>query len=154
MPAALGATALAAVGGFNIIGSWGCGWLGARFPMQQLLGWLYLLRGLAIAAFVLLPKSDVSVLLFAAAMGLLWLGTVPLTSGLIGRMFGVGHIGTLFGIAFLSHQVGSFLGAWLGGYMFELTGSYVGIWLLTAAAGLFAALVNFPIDARPALKPA
>jgi predicted MFS family arabinose efflux permease len=154
IPPSVGATALAVVGLFNILGSWGCGWLGARFPMQHLLGWLYLLRGLAIMAFVLLPKSDVGVLVFAAAMGTLWLGTVPLTSGLIGRMFGVTHMGTLFGIAFMSHQIGSFLGAWLGGVMFDLTGSYVGFWWLTAAAGLFAALVNFPIDDRARLQPA
>jgi predicted MFS family arabinose efflux permease len=154
IPPALGATALAVVGLFNILGSWACGWLGARYPMQHLLGWLYLLRGLAIVLFVMLPKSDVGVLVFAAAMGTLWLGTVPLTSGLIGRMFGVTHMGTLFGIAFMSHQIGSFLGAWLGGVMFDLTGSYVGFWWLTAAAGLFAALVNFPIDDRARLKPA
>ena len=151
---ALGASALAVVGLFNIVGSWGCGWLGARYPMQHLLGWLYLLRGAAIVAFVMLPKSDLGVLVFAAAMGTLWLGTVPLTSGLIGRMFGVTHMGTLFGVAFMSHQIGSFLGAWLGGVMFDLTGSYVGFWWLTAAAGLFAALVNFPIDERARLKPA
>jgi len=151
---ALGATALAVVGFFNIIGSWGCGWLGARYPMQHLLAWLYLLRGAAIVAFVLLPKSDLGVLVFAAAMGTLWLGTVPLTSGLIGRMFGVTHMGTLFGIAFMSHQIGAFLGAWLGGLAFDLTGSYVGFWWLTALAGVFAALVNFPIDDRARLKPA
>jgi predicted MFS family arabinose efflux permease len=150
----LGASALAVVGLFNVIGSWGCGWLGARYPMQHLLGLVYLLRGLAIMVFVMLPKSDAGVLVFAAAMGTLWLGTVPLTSGLIGRMFGVTHMGTLFGIAFMSHQIGSFLGAWLGGVMFDLTGSYVGFWWLTAAAGLFAALVNFPIDDRARLKPA
>ena len=151
---AVGASALMVVGLFNIFGSWGCGWLGQRFPMQHLLAWVYLLRGLAIVAFVLLPKSTLGVLVFGAAMGTLWLGTVPLTSGLIGRMFGVTHMGTLFGIAFLSHQIGSFLGAWMGGWMFELTGSYVGFWWLTAAAGLFAALVNFPIDERARLKPA
>jgi MFS family permease len=154
LPASVGAAALAVVGLFNIIGSWGCGWLGARYPMQHLLGWLYLLRGVAIAGFVVLPKSDLGVLVFAASMGLLWLGTVPLTSGLIGRMFGVAHMGTLFGIAFMSHQIGSFLGAWLGGVAFDLTGSYVGFWWLTAASGVFAALVNFPIDERARLKPA
>jgi predicted MFS family arabinose efflux permease len=151
---ALGASALAVVGLFNILGSWGCGWLGARYPMQHLLGLVYLLRGLAIVVFVMLPKSDAGVLVFAAAMGTLWLGTVPLTSGLIGRMFGVTHMGTLFGIAFMSHQIGSFLGAWLGGVMFDVTGSYVGFWWLTAAAGLFAALVNFPIDDRARLQSA
>jgi MFS family permease len=154
IPPSVGAAALAVVGFFNIIGSWGCGWLGARYPMQHLLGWLYLLRGVAIAAFVVLPKSDTGVLVFAASMGLLWLGTVPLTSGLIGRMFGVAHMGTLFGIAFMSHQIGSFLGAWLGGVAFDLTGSYVGFWWLTAASGVLAALVNFPIDDRARLKPA
>ncbi|MBI3515560.1 MAG: MFS transporter [Proteobacteria bacterium] len=154
IPPSVGAWALAVVGLFNVIGSWGCGWLGARYPMQHLLGWIYLLRGAAIVAFVLLPKSDMGVLVFAAVMGLLWLGTVPLTSGLIGRMFGVTHMGTLFGIAFMSHQIGSFLGAWLGGVTFDLTGSYVAFWWLTAASGVMAALANFPIKDSPRLQPA
>jgi predicted MFS family arabinose efflux permease len=154
IPPSVGAWALAVVGLFNIIGSWGCGWLGQRYPMQHLLGWIYLLRGAAIVAFVVLPKSDLGVLAFAAVMGLLWLGTVPLTSGLIGRMFGVAHMGTLFGIAFMSHQIGSFLGAWLGGVTFDLTGSYVAFWWLTAASGVLAALANFPIKERVRLQPA
>ena len=146
MPMGLGATALALIGLFNMAGSWACGWLGGRFRQQQVLGWLYLIRGATIAAFFLLPKSTLSVVLFAAVMGLTWLGTVPLTSGLIAKVFGTRHLGTLFGVVFLSHQLGSFLGAWLGGYVFDATGSYTLIWAATALAGLFAALLHFPID--------
>jgi predicted MFS family arabinose efflux permease len=150
MPAALGATALAVIGLFNTIGSWLCGWLGARWRPQHLLAWLYLIRAAAIAALLVLPQSEALVLGFAAVMGLLWLGTVPLTSNLIARMFGVRHLGTLFGICFLSHQVGSFVGAWLGGYAFETTGSYTSVWVFTALAGLFAAAVHIPIRDRAA----
>ncbi len=151
MPAALGATALALIGLFNMIGSWACGWLGGRFRQQHVLGWIYLLRGVAIALFFLLPKTELSVVLFAAVMGLAWLGTVPLTTGLVAKVFGTRHLGTLFGVCFLSHQVGSFLGSWLGGYVFDVTGSYGLIWKATAVAGLFAALLHFPIDDRPAV---
>lgn len=150
MPAGLGATALALVGLFNMVGSWGCGWLGGRFRQQQVLGWLYLVRGAAIAAFFLAPKSEASVVLFAAVMGLTWLGTVPLTSGLVAKVFGTRHLGTLFGVCFLSHQIGSFLGAWAGGFVFDVTGSYSLVWIATAVAGLVAALLHFPIDDRPA----
>jgi len=149
MPVGLGATALAVIGLFNMIGSWACGWLGGRFRQQHVLGWIYLIRGGAIAAFFLLPKSEASVLIFAAVMGLIWLGTVPLTSGLLAKVFGTRHLGTLFGVCFLSHQVGSFLGAWLGGYVFAMTGSYELIWGATAAAGLLAAALHFPINDTP-----
>jgi MFS family permease len=114
MPMGLGATALSLIGLFNMVGSWGCGWLGGRFRQQYVLGWLYLIRAAAISAFFTLPKTSVSVVVFAALMGLTWLGTVPLTSGWVAKVFGVRHLGTLFGICFLSHQVGSFLGAWMG----------------------------------------
>lgn len=150
MPIGLGATALALIGLFNVVGSWGCGWLGGRFRQQHVLGWLYLIRGAAIAAFFLLPKSEASVTIFAAMMGLIWLGTVPLTSGLVAKVFGTRHLGTLFGICFMSHQVGSFLGSWLGGYAFDVTGSYSLVWGATAAAGLVAAILHFPIDDAPA----
>lgn len=153
MPVGLGATALAVIGLFNMAGSWGCGWLGGRFRQQQVLGWLYVVRGIAIAAFVLLPKTDTAVVIFAAVMGLTWLGTVPLTSGLVAKLFGVRHLGTLFGICFLSHQIGSFLGAWLGGFVFNLTGSYSVIWGATAVAGLVAALLHFAINDRPVAAP-
>jgi predicted MFS family arabinose efflux permease len=151
MPVGLGATALALVGLFNMVGSWGCGWLGGRFRQQQVLGWLYLIRGAAIAAFFLAPKSEASVVVFAAVMGLTWLGTVPLTSGLVAKVFGVRHLGTLFGVCFLSHQIGSFLGAWAGGFVFDVTGSYSLVWIATAIAGLVAALLHFPIDDRPVM---
>ncbi|HVY99830.1 MAG TPA: MFS transporter [Dongiaceae bacterium] len=149
MPMALGATALALIGFFNMIGCWACGWLGGRFRQQYLLAWLYLARALAIGLFFLLPKSETSVVLFAAVMGLAWLGTVPLTSGLVAKVFGLEHLGTLFGICFLSHQVGSFLGAWLGGYLFDLTGSYAAVWGATAIAGVVAAILHLPIDDAP-----
>ena len=149
MPSGLGATALALIGLFNMIGSWACGWLGGRFRQQHVLGWLYLVRGVAIALFFLLPKTEASVLVFAAVMGLIWLGTVPLTSGLVAKVFGTRHLGTLFGVCFLSHQVGSFLGSWLGGYAFDVTGSYALVWGATAVAGLVAAALHFPIKDAP-----
>ncbi|WP_043747115.1 MFS transporter [Paramagnetospirillum magneticum] len=150
MPVGLGAMALALIGLFNMAGSWGCGWLGGRFAQGPVLGWLYLIRGAAITTFVALPKSEISVVIFAAIMGLTWLGTVPLTSGLVARIFGVQHLGALFGLCFLSHQIGSFLGAWLGGLVLDLTGSYSLIWAATAASGLVAALLHFPIGNTPA----
>jgi predicted MFS family arabinose efflux permease len=153
MPIGLGATALALIGLFNMVGSWSCGWLGGRFKQQHVLGWLYLIRGIAIGAFFLLPKTETSVVIFAATMGLTWLGTVPLTSGLVAKVFGVTHLGTLFGICFLSHQIGSFLGAWLGGFVFDMTGSYSMVWGATAAAGFLAALLHFPIKDAPAPAP-
>ncbi|MGF6770422.1 putative MFS family arabinose efflux permease [Paraburkholderia sp. GAS199] len=146
MPVGLGATALALIGLFNMAGSWGCGWLGGRFRQHRVLGWLYLVRSATIAAFFVLPKTSVSVVIFAAVMGLTWLGTVPLTSGLVAKVFGTRHLGSLFGFCFLSHQIGSFLGAWLGGLVFDLTGSYSLLWEATVAAGLIAALLHFPID--------
>lgn len=146
MPIGLGATALALIGLFNMLGTWTCGWLGGRIRQQYVLGWLYLVRGVAIAIFFLLPKTDVSVVLFACVMGLTWLGTVPLTSGLVAKIFGIQHLGTLFGICFLSHQIGSFLGAGVGGIVFDLTGSYSLLWIATAAAGLIAAILHFPIN--------
>ena len=153
MPAAMGATALALIGLFNMMGSWACGWLGGRFRQQNVLGWLYLIRGVAIAAFFLLPKTGASVMIFATVMGLVWLGSVPLTSGLVAKVFGTRHLGTLFGICFLSHQIGGFLGGWLGGYLFDLTGSYSVIWTATALSGLVAAALHFAIDDRPARVP-
>jgi predicted MFS family arabinose efflux permease len=153
MPLGLGATALATIGFFNMIGSWGCGWLGGRFRQQRVLAWLYIVRGVAIGAFILVPTTEPSVLVFAAFMGLTWLGTVPLTSGLVAKIFGMRHLGTLFGVCFLSHQVGSFLGAWLGGLVFDATGSYSMIWIATALVSFVAALMHFPIDDRPAMAP-
>jgi predicted MFS family arabinose efflux permease len=140
-----GALALSLIGLFNILGSWGCGVLAVRFPPQLVLSVVYLIRGLAIAAFAALPPTPLSIGIFGAVMGLLWLGTVPLTSATIDKLFGVRYLGTLFGICFLSHQLGSFAGAELGGLAYAATGSYTAMWWLTAAAGLFAAAVNVPI---------
>ena len=157
MPAGLGATALALIGLFNMAGSWACGWLGGRFRQHHVLGWLYLIRSVTIGAFFVLPKSAASVTIFAAVTGLTWLGTVPLTSGLVAKVFGTRHLGSLFGVCFLSHQIGSFLGAWLGGLVFDLTGSYSLLWEATVVAGLIAAMLHFPIDdatvSTPTLRP-
>jgi predicted MFS family arabinose efflux permease len=150
MPVGLGATALALIGLFNMVGTWACGWLGGRFRQQYVLVWLYLIRAVTIGAFVALPKTGPVVIGFAAIMGLTWLGTVPLTSGWVAKVFGMRHLGTLFGICFFSHQVGSFLGAWSGGVVFDLTGSYTLVWGVTAVAGLLAAAVNMPIKDAPA----
>lgn len=146
IPAASAGAALAVIGLFNIVGSWACGWLGSRFPQQWILGWLYVVRSVAILSFSMLPKSEISVLAFASVMGLTWLGTVPLTSGLVAKVFGVHHLGALFGVCFLAHQIGSFLGAWSGGYLFDLTGSYVLVWTATFVFGLCAAALCFGIE--------
>jgi MFS family permease len=145
----LGATALAFIGFFNILGSAFWGVMGGRYSKKASLTALYLVRAVFIAAFVFFPISDASVLMFAAGMGFLWLGTVPLTSGLVGQMFGVRYLSTLFGIVFFSHQVGAFLGVWLGGYLFDLAGSYAPVWYISIGLGLLAALLHWPIDERP-----
>lgn len=144
----VGMTALALIGLFNIFGSYTWGWLGGRFSKKRLLSLLYFLRAVNIAAFILLPITPLSVYVFAAVIGFLWLGTVPLTSGLIAQIFGVRYLSTLGGISFLWHQVGSFFGVAMGGYLFDHTGSYSLMWMIAIAAGLFAAAVNWPIDDR------
>ncbi len=136
---------LALVGLFNILGAFVCGWLGGKLSKRKTLASVYLLRGLVIAAFVITTPSATSALIFGAAMGLLWLGTIPLTSGLIVVFFGPKHLSMLYGIVFLSHQLGSFVGAWLGGYLYDLTANYELMWWLNAAAGLFAFAINWLI---------
>jgi MFS family permease len=148
VPAAIGAAALALVGLFNIVGSYTAGVLGGRHSKKDLLAGLYFTRSIVIALFVTIPMTTTTVLVFSAAMGLLWLSTVPLTSGLVAQIFGPRYMATLFGIVFLSHQVGSFLGVWLGGYLYDLYGSYDVIWWLSIALGLVAALLHWPIDER------
>jgi predicted MFS family arabinose efflux permease len=149
LPPHVAAMALAFIGFFNIIGTYGCGVLGGRGSKKHLLAALYALRSLAIAVFLALPKTEATVLAFAADIGLLWLGTVPLTSGLVGHIFGVRYLGTLFGIVFFGHQLGSFLGVWLGGVAFDATGSYDVIWYASIGLGLLAALLHLPIAERP-----
>ena len=149
-----GMLALALIGLFNIFGSFIWGWLGGRHTKKNLLSALYFSRAVAIAAFMLLPLSPMTVYLFAATLGFLWLGTVPLTNGLIAQVFGVQYLSTLGGSAFLFHQVGSFFGVWIAGYLFDATGSYSLMWWLTVAMGVLAALLNLPIDERQIKRPA
>lgn len=153
-----GMMALALIGLFNVFGSYVWGWLGGRYTKKYLLSLLYFARAALVAVFIAMPLSPLSIYLFAAIIGFLWLGTVPLTSGLIAHVFGVKYLATLSGIAFLFHQVGSSIGIWLAGYLFDATGSYGLMWLLIIAMGIVAALVNLPIDdrqiVRAAIKPA
>ena len=142
--------ALALIGLFNIIGAFICGWLGGVVSKKKSLATVYLLRGITIAAFILIPPTPVTALLFGACMGLLWLGTIPLTSGLIVVFFGPRYLSMLYGLVFLSHQIGSFVGAWLGGIWYDWFGNYEAMWWLNAAAGLFAFAVNWAIrEPRP-----
>ena len=148
----VGTTVLALVGLFNIVGTYGAGWLGGRMSKPRLLVALYLLRGLVIAAFFYLPLSEASAYLFGIAMGLLWLSTVPLTNGTVATLFGVRNLSMLGGIAFLFHQLGSFLGGWLGGYMYDLTGSYALVWEISILLSLLAALLNWPVREVPVAR--
>lgn len=143
------ATALALIGLFNTIGTYAFGLLGGRFSEKRLLALIYLLRTLIIAGFLLLPVSAGSALVFASAMGMLWLGVVPLVTGIIGRIFGLGHFNTLYGIAFLSHQLGSFCGALMGGMVFDRFGNYNVGWGALIAVGLAAFLLQWSMDERP-----
>jgi MFS family permease len=152
MSAETGMTALALIGLFNIFGSYVWGWAGGRFSKKRMLSLLYFLRAVNIAVFVALPITPASVYIFSSVIGFLWLGTVPLTSGLIGHIFGIRYLSTLAGVTFLSHQIGSFFGVLLGGYFFDATGSYNLMWMITIAAGLFAAVVNWPIDDRQIVR--
>jgi predicted MFS family arabinose efflux permease len=152
MPEWLGAWSLALVGLFNIIGSWGCGMLGGKHSKKGLLSILYFGRAIVFVIFIFMPLSPFSVLLFAGSLGLLWLGTVPLTSGLVAQMFGPAYMSMPYGIVFLSHQVGSFFGAWLGGKAYDLTGSYDLMWWLSVALGIFSGLVNLPIKEAPVAR--
>jgi MFS family permease len=146
----LAAWALGLIGLFNVIGAYTAGVLGGVYPRRVLLSGIYLGRGIAFAMFVLLPASPLSVLLFAASIGLLWLSTVPLTSGLVALMFGTRHVGLLFGVVFLSHQIGAFAGVWLGGVVYERTGGYDLMWVLCIMLSVMAAIVHLPILERPA----
>ena len=148
-----GMTALAIIGFANIAGSLGAGVLGDRYSKKHVLGWIYAVRAVAIAAFVAAPPSPVATWTFAAVLGLTWLGTVPLTNSLVAQIFGVQYLSTLFSIAFLGHQIGGFLGAWLGGYVFDATGSYLGVWMIAIAASVAAAVMCMPIDERPLRRP-
>ena len=148
----VGATALSLIGLFNIIGTLTWGALGGKFRMKYLLTSIYLLRSAVLAVYILLPITVMSTYIFAAAIGLLWLATVPLTSGLVARIFGLRYMATLTGLVFFSHQLGSFVGAWLGGKFFVTTGSYDMIWWIGVLLGLMAAALHFPIDDKPVVR--
>ena len=148
-PAWLGATAIAMIGGFNVVGCLMWGHLGQSFPEKYLLAILYGGRAVVMAVFMLVPLTPVTVLVFSATMGLLWLGTVPLTTGLVVKIFGTQFMATLVGITFVGHQLGSFLGIWLGGVVYDSTGSYDPIFWGGVVLGLAAAVIHYPIDDRP-----
>jgi MFS family permease len=144
-----GMTALALIGLFNVVGTLGAGWAGGRFSKKYLLSTIYSVRAVLIAMLVFLPFSPVTLYVFACGIGLLWLGTVPLTNGLVGQIFGLRYMATLTAIVFFGHQIGSFIGVWLAGYLYDATGSYNGAFLTSIGLGVFAALVNLPVNEKP-----
>lgn len=145
---ALGAIAISVIGLANIAGAIYAGWLGKRYSKKYLLAAIYAGRTVAAAAFILLPMTPATVLVFSLVMGSLWLATVPLTSGLVAHLYGLRYMGTLYGFVFFSHQLGSFLGVWLGGKMYDLTGDYTLVWWIGVGIGAFSALVHLPIKER------
>jgi MFS family permease len=149
LSAAHGMTALALIGLFNVIGTFGAGWLGGRFSKKYLLSTIYSIRAVLIAILVFLPLSPLTLYVFACGIGLLWLGTVPLTNGLVGQIFGMRYAAMLASIVFFGHQIGSFVGVWLAGYLYDTTGSYTGAFMASIALGVFAALVNLPVNEKP-----
>ncbi len=147
--ATVATTALALIGLFNVIGTYYAGVLGERFPKRFLLSGIYFTRSLAIALFLLMPLSSMSTYVFAAVMGVLWLSTIPLTNAIVAQIFGVKYLTMLSGVVFFSHQLGSFCGAYFGGYLYDLTGSYQIVWGIAMALGVFAGLINLPIREEP-----
>ena len=154
LPVQVGGWALAMIGLFNIFGSFGMGWAVGRWRMKSLLSLVYASRALAITLFLLAPKTEVTVLVFAAVMGVTFLSTVPPTAGLVAKFFGTANMAMLFGIVMVAHQVGGFLGAWLGGRVFEATGSYNIVWAIDILLAVGAALVHLPIKEKMLVKPA
>ncbi|MBU3059801.1 MFS transporter [Pseudomonas indica] len=152
LPAQVGTTVLALVGLFNIFGTYIAGWLGGRMSKPRLLTSLYLVRAVVIAAFIMTPLTVWSAYAFGIAMGLLWLSTVPLTNGTVATLFGVRNLSMLGGIVFLFHQIGAFLGGWLGGYLYDHTGSYDLVWQLSILLSLMAAALNWPVRERPVAR--
>jgi MFS family permease len=146
---ALGAIAISLIGLANIGGTLLAGWAGNRFPKKYLLAGIYTGRTIAAAIFILMPITPTSVIVFSIVMGSLWLATVPLTSGLVAHIYGLRYMGTLYGIVFFSHQLGSFLGVWLGGRMYDLTGDYTAVWWVGVGVGAFSAIVHLPVRERP-----
>ncbi|MDP2220187.1 MAG: MFS transporter, partial [Hydrogenophaga sp.] len=137
--------ALALIGLFNVIGTYAAGALGQRMPKRYILAFIYLARAVAISIFLIVPLSPVSVYVFSAVMGVLWLSTVPPTNAVVAQIFGVAHLSMLGGFVFFSHQIGSFMGVWLGGVLYDRTGSYNIVWYISIALGVMAALINLPV---------
>ncbi|HVX78032.1 MAG TPA: MFS transporter [Bradyrhizobium sp.] len=153
IPAQTGGWVMAAIGLFNIIGSLSVGWLQNIVPKRYILSTIYLIRAISIIAFISFPISTVSAILFGAISGLTWLSTVPPTTALVALMFGTRWFATLYGFAFVSHQVGGFLGVWLGGIVFDRFGSYTPVWWLSVLFGVLSALINLPIVEKPVVRP-
>jgi MFS family permease len=153
LPVSVGGWALGTIGLFNIFGAVASGYLASFLPKRIILAVIYFLRSLAILIYIMLPPGEVTTLVFAAALGLLWLSTVPPTSGLVAVMFGTRWLAALFGFVFFSHQVGGFLGVWLGGWLFERTGSYDWVWWASIVLGLASAVINLPIVEKPVARP-
>ncbi len=145
----VGAWALSIVGLFNLVGTLLAGYMGNIFKKKSILSFIYLGRAIVIAVFVMLPPSVPNALIFAGCMGILWLATIPLTSGIVSQVFGARYLGTLFGFVFLGHQIGSFLGVWMGGLLFDTTQSYEVVWWICVALGIIAALLHWPINESP-----
>jgi predicted MFS family arabinose efflux permease len=154
MSAAVGMTALALIGLANVLGSYGAGWLGGRVSKKWLLTWIYLLRSVLIVVLLVAPKTPATLFAFAFGMGLLWLSTVPLTNALVAQIFGLKHVSMLMGGVFLGHQIGGFLGAYVGGVIFTTRGSYDLAWWISIGLGIFAALMCAPINERPLVRAA
>ncbi len=146
---ALGAVAISLIGLANIGGTLLAGWLGKYYSKKYLLATIYALRTLVAAAFIMTPITPATVVLFSLAMGSLWLATIPLTSGLVAQIYGLRYMGTLYGIVFFSHQLGSFVGVWLGGRLYDITGDYTMVWWVGVGVGAFSALVHLPVNERP-----
>jgi predicted MFS family arabinose efflux permease len=145
LPPQVASYALALIGLFNVFGTYIAGTLGQKMAKKKILATIYFSRSVAIVLFLLAPLTPTSVYLFSAVMGLLWLSTVPPTNAAVAQIFGVAHLSMLGGFIFFSHQIGSFMGVWLGGYLYDKTGSYDIVWYLAIALGVFAALVNLPV---------
>jgi predicted MFS family arabinose efflux permease len=145
----LGAVAISLIGLANIAGTLTAGWLGKRYTKKYLLAAIYVARTVIAAWFILVPMTPATVLVFSVLMGSLWLATVPLTSGLVAHIYGIRYMGTLYGFVFLSHQLGSFLGVWLGGKLYDATGGYEVVWWIGVGVGAFSAIVHLPIRERP-----
>jgi MFS family permease len=154
LPAWVGGWTLAVIGLANAVGSLTAGYLSGRMPKRWLLSAIYLLRSVVVVVFIMLPPSPATAIGFGISMGLLWLSTVPPTSSLVALMFGTRYLSMLFGFAFFSHQVGGFLGVWLGGVLYERWGSYIGVWWLSALLGILSAVINLPIVEKPVVRTA